>query len=232
MIKKRTNPAALIAFIVAILLPGFTAYSLGETDGVLRQYVKGATLTQEQEKTVIELAKKRGINKVVKIKTYYLRPSSDRGISVYGVEQVKGREVSYPMLTVNHKGWTHLSRGPKKDDLQIGEFWAGKAANRKTTILMVGEKEYRIGSRPHGLSVEQCESILKQLQTGTYTLGPNIKKDRLKGIDWDSPKSFSKFGETINASFSERDNGDGFYSLRLTLSKNKLLINEIMLAMP
>jgi hypothetical protein len=204
------------------------AYSLGKTDGILREYVDRATLSKEQEKTVIELANKRGINKVAKIKTYYLRPSSDRAISVYGVDQVKGREVLHPMLTVNRKGWT--GRAPKKDDLQIGDFWAGKPAIRKTTILMVGKKEYRVGS-PHGLSIEQCESMLKGLQTGKYTVAEGKNGARLKGIDWNSPKSFSKFSENINVSFRAQG-GDGWYTLKISLTGDKLVIDEIMLAMP
>jgi hypothetical protein len=207
------------------------AYSLGKTVGILREYVKGATLTKEQEKIVIELANKRGIKKIAKITTYYLLPSSDRGISVSGVDQVKGREVLQPMLTVTYKDWTSQSRGPKKDDLQSGDFWAGKPAIRKTTILMVGKKEYRVGS-PHGLSVEQCESILKRLQTGKYTLTDGKNGDRLKGVDWNSPKSFSKFGENINVSFSARGRDSGWYSLRIKLTGDKLVVSEVQLAMP
>lgn len=207
------------------------AYSLGKTDGILREYVEGATLTKEQEKAVIELANQRGIKKVAKIKTYYLRPSSDRAISVYGVEEVEGREVIHPILTVKRKGWTHRSREPRKDELQIGEFWAGKAAIRKATILMVGGKEYRVG-KPHGLTVEQCESILKRLQTGKYTVAEGRNGGRLKGVDWNNPTSFSKFGENVNVSFREQGNGDGFYSLRLTVTQDELVINQVMLAMP
>ena len=196
-----------------------------------RQYVKGATLTKEQEKIVIELANKRGIKKIAKITTYYLQPSSDRGISVSGVEQVKGREVLQPMLTVTYKDWTRQSSGPKKDDLQSGDFWAWKPAIRKTTILMVGKKEYRVGS-PHGLSVEQCESILKRLQTGKYTLADGKNEGRLKGVDWNRPKSFSKFGENINVSFSARGRHSGWYSLEIKLTGDKLVVSEVQLAMP
>jgi hypothetical protein len=207
------------------------AYSLGKTDGILREYVKGATLTKEEEKTVIELASKRGIKKIAKIKTYYLRPSSDRGISVYGVDQVKGREVLHPMLTVNRKGWTHRSRNAKKDEVQSGDFWAGKPMIRKTTILMIGKKEYRVGS-PHGLTVEQCESMLKRFQTGKYTVAEGKNGDRLKGVDWNSPTSFSKFGDDISVSFKEQNNGDVKYELSLKLDGNKLLIKEISLFVP
>jgi hypothetical protein len=214
-----------------VALADEAAHALGKADGILRDYADRAELTEEEEKTVIELAKKRGIEKVAKIRTYYLRPSSARGISVEGTEQVRGREVSYKGLNVSRKGWSHPGSGPKEDDLQLGEFWAGKAWERKTIILLVGKKEFRIG-KPHGLTIEQSESILKQLQSGAYTLGANAQKDHLKGIDWNNPTSFSKFGDDINVSFREQNKGDGHYSLRLALTGDKLVIKEIMLAMP
>ena len=220
----------LDTFVDNRILAEQAAHWLGKTDGILRQYVDRAILTKEQEKIVIELAQKRGINKVAKITTYYRRPSSDRGISVYGVEQVKGREVSHPMLTVTYKDWNSMSKGPKEGDLQSGDFWAGKAVIRKTTILKVGKKEYRVGS-PHGLSIEQCESILKRLQNEKYTLAEGQNGDRLKGVAWNSPKSFSKFGENINVSFRAQ-RGDGWYTLKISLIGDKLVIDEIMLAMP
>ena len=188
-------------------------------------------LTKEEEKTVIELAKKRGIEKVSKISTFYIRPSSARGISVHGVEQVKGREILNSILTVNRKGWTHAGRVPGKADIQFGDFWAGKASIRKTTILMVDKKEYRISS-PHGLTTEQCDSMLKKLQNGKYILAPNAQKERLKGIDWKKPTSFSKFGDNISASFSAKGRESGWYTLNISLDGEKLLISEIMLAMP
>ena len=206
------------------------ANTLGSSEGFVREYEEDASLTKAQEKIITELAQKRGIKKIAKISTYYRRPTSYRGISVYGVDQVKGREILHPVLSVSYKDWIAGSRGPKKDDLQIGDFWAAKPMIRKTTILMVGKKEYRVGS-PHGLTVEQCESILKRLQTGKYTMAAGKNGDHLKGVDWNSPKSFSKFGDNINVSFSARG-GDGWYSLKIKLTGDKLLINEVMLAMP
>ena len=124
-----------------------------------------------------------------------------------------------------------MSKGPKEGDLQSGDFWAGKAVIRKTTILKVGKKEYRVGS-PHGLSIEQCESILKRLQNEKYTLAEGQNGDRLKGVDWNSPTSFSKFGDDISVSFKEQNNGDVKYELALKLDGNKLLIKEISLFVP
>lgn len=202
-----------------------------EVDGILREYVDRGVLTKEEEKTVIELAKKRGIEKVSEIRTYYLLPTSLRGISVYGDEQVNGREVLSLMLRVNRKGWTRAGRSPEKTDIQLGDFWAGEASPRKTTILMVGKEEYRISS-PHGLTAEQCDSMLKKLQDGKFTLAPTAQKNWLAGIDWKKPTSFSKFGDNISASFSAKGKESGWYTLNISLDGEKLLISEIMLAMP
>ncbi|MCP4847908.1 MAG: hypothetical protein GY899_08185, partial [Verrucomicrobiaceae bacterium] len=63
--------------------------------GLERDYVPRAILTKEQEKEVIALAKKCGMEEVFKISTHNMYPSPFRGIRLQGPEQVKGREVSY-----------------------------------------------------------------------------------------------------------------------------------------
>ena len=55
-----------------IILSLFTLTLAVSTYGFEREYVKRAVLTKEQEKTVIELAKKSGIKKVAKISSRLL----------------------------------------------------------------------------------------------------------------------------------------------------------------
>ena len=62
--------------------------------GFTRQYVKRAVLSKEQEKIVVELARKRGIPKVAGISTYNLYPTAARAIRVRGEDAIKGRSVS------------------------------------------------------------------------------------------------------------------------------------------
>ena len=76
----------LILFTITLVLSSY---------GFEREYVKRAVLTKEQEKEVIALAKKCGVNKVTKISTHNMFPTPFREISVQGAEVVKGREVSY-----------------------------------------------------------------------------------------------------------------------------------------
>ena len=68
----------------------FVLALLSTSSGFEREYVKGAVLSKEEEKVVIELAQKRGIKKIAKISTFNLYPSTDRGISVKGAEKIKG----------------------------------------------------------------------------------------------------------------------------------------------
>ena len=126
------------------------------TYGFEREYVKRAVLTKEQEKTVIELAEKAGIKKVAKISSHNMFPSPFRGLRVQGVEQLKGREVSYQVLSMSHSEWLQPRAKPRKGQIQMGNFWAGKPYTRKQTILKVGKKEYRTGSIT-GMRPEECE---------------------------------------------------------------------------
>ena len=113
------------------------------TYGFEREYVKRAVLTKEQEETVIELAKKVGIKKVTKISTHNTFPSPVREVRVQGAEQLKGRAVSFQVLSVSHGEWLQPGAKPRKGQVQMGNFWAGKPYTRKQTILKVGKKEYR-----------------------------------------------------------------------------------------
>ena len=88
-----------------IILSLFTLTLAVSTYGFESEYVKRAVLTKEQEKTVIELAKKAGIKKVAKISSHNMFPSPYRGLRVQGAEQIKGREVSYQVLSMSHSEW-------------------------------------------------------------------------------------------------------------------------------
>ena len=151
----------------------FTLTLAISSHGIERDYVPRAVLTKEQEKTVLELAKKAGIKKVVKISSHNMFPSPFRGLRVQGVEQLKGREVSYQVLSISHGAWLQPGAKPRKGQIQMGSFWAGKPYTRKQTILKIGKKEYRTGSI-QGITVKECETILRQLISEDYNLGPQI----------------------------------------------------------
>jgi hypothetical protein len=202
-----------------------------EKDQILRDYVPGSVLTTEQEKVVFQLAAKRGIKKVAKLSTYHLYPTPARGIRVEGIELVKGREVSTQVLNVSFKKWWHPNAKPKEDDLQIGEYWAGKPRTQKQIILKVDKKEYRTRT-VQGMTMEDAESILSLLLTRNYIVEPAVNQANFERIAWDKPMAFRKQGESLSVSFPHVSRGAGFFDLQLQIKNKELIIQQMFQAVP
>ncbi|MBT7923207.1 MAG: hypothetical protein HN627_03025 [Opitutae bacterium] len=204
-----------------------------KSGGVERDYRAGK-LTEAQEKIVIALAKKQGVQKVARITTINFFPSQARGIRVDGAKEVNGREVSYKVLSVNFKPWFHPGGGPRKGDVKMGDFWAGKAYERKKTILRVGETDYLCGSI-RDIDIKECETMLGLFLAGkfTYNPGPRIN-DRLLGqVDWSKPNRFSKRGDAISVGFLHKGGpGSGFFDMELEFVGGKLNIKQMFQAVP
>mgnify|MGYP001187151983 FL=1 len=211
------------AVILLALLPA--------SSGFERAYVKQAVLSKEEEKVVIALAKKRGIKKIARISTFNLYPSTGRGISVKGTEEIKGREVSFKVLSVTYRKWAHQGSKPGKRDLQMGDFWASPPGTRKQTILKVDKKEYRVNSL-RGLEIKECESILGMLLAGKYTAGPGVNPEQLKQIDWSKPGGFWKRKEQLSLHFPHKREGSGFFELEVKPDKKQLVITQLLQAVP
>ena len=211
------------------MLSLFTLTLAFSSFGIERDYVPRAILTKDQEQTVIELANKSGIKKVAKISSHNMFPSPFRGLRVQGVEQVKGREVSYQVLSVSHGEWLQPGAKPRKGQIQMGNFWAGKPYTRKQITLKVGKKEYRTGSIM-GMKAEECEKILSQLMSEDYDLGPQVNEKTLKQVDWTKPSRFSKRGGIISAGFLHKAKGGGFFDLQIKQDGNVLTINQMFQA--
>ena len=215
-----------------IILSLFTLTLAVSTYGFEREYVKRAVLTKEQEKEVIALAQKCGIKKIAKISSHNMFPSPFRSLRVQGVEQLKGREVSYQVLSISHSEWLQPGAKPREGQIQMGNFWAGKPKPRKQTILKVGKKEYRTGSIT-GMKPEECEKILSQLMAEDYDLGPSVNEKRLKQVDWTKPRRFSKRGESISAGFLHKGGpGSGFFDLQIKQDGIVLTITQMFQAVP
>ena len=213
----------LSLFILTLAIP---------TYGFEREYVKRAMLSKDQEKEVIALAQKAGIKKVAKISTHNMYPSPYRGIRVQGAEEVKGREVSYQVLSVSHGEWLQEGAKPGKGHVQLGGFWAGKPYARKQTILKVGKKEYRVGSI-NKMKPEECETILGMFLNGEYDHTPAVNEKRLNQVDWSKPSRFSKRGENISIGFLHKGGpGSGFFDLQIKLVGKELTITQMFQAVP
>ena len=213
----------LSAVFVLALLPAASGFE--------RAYVKQAILSKEEEKVVTELAKKRGIKKIAKISTFNLYPSTARGISVKGVEKIKGREVSFKVLNVTYRKWSFPNSKPGKRDLQLGDFWARPAGTQKQTVLEVNKKEYRVASL-RGLEIKECESILGLLLAGKYSASPGVNAEQFKQIDWKKPGGFWKRGEQISVQFPHKREGNGFFDLQVKPGKKQLVITQLLQAIP
>ena len=61
-------------------------------DQIVRSYVPDGLLTSADEAIILDLAKKRGIERVAEIVTHYMRPSFAKAIRVEGTAEKKGRE--------------------------------------------------------------------------------------------------------------------------------------------
>ncbi len=222
----------------AIPPPGVTpakeAPSLITKSGGIERHYRAGKLTEAQEKIIIALAKKQGVQKVARITTINFYPSQARGIRVDGAKEVNVREVSYKVLNVNFKPWFHPGGGPRKGDVIMGEFWAGKAYERKKTILRVGETDYLCGS-VRDIEIKECETMLGLFLAGkfTYNPGPRIN-DRLLGqVDWSKPNRFSKRGNDISAGFLHKGGpGSGFFDLQVDFVDGKLNIKQMFQAIP
>ena len=210
--------------------PPFTA-SAKVKNKVETDYVAGAVLTTSQEKIVLDLAAQRGIKKVAKISTYYLLPADARGIQVQSVEQVKNREVTSQILNISYKKWWLPNEGPGKDDLRVGEFWAGKPATRKETILKVGKKDYRTRTI-QGMTLEEAEKILLMLLKPNYTVEPAVRQESFKQIAWDKPMSFRKQGDNYSVTFPHIARGAGFFDLQIKINNGDLIIHQMFQAIP
>ena len=220
----------LALFILGLAIPSQGA-DKAEKDGIKRDYVKRAVLTKEQEKTVLELAAKRGITKVARLSTYNMFPTAARGIRVQGVEQIKGRDVSYQVLNVAYKPWWHPNGAPRKGDLKIGDYWAGKPRTQKEIILTVDKKEYRTRT-VQGLSMEEAESILGLFLAKTYIIEPAVNQANFKQIAWDKPMGFRKRGENFSVSFPHKAQGGGFFDLQVKMDGKDLVIRQMFQAVP
>ena len=215
-----------------IILSLFILTLAVSTYGFEREYVKRAVLTKEQEKTVIELAKKAGIKKIAKISTHNMFPSPFRGVRVQGAEQIKGRAVSFQVLSVSHGEWLQPGAKPRKGQVQMGNFWAGKPYTLKQTILKVGKKEYRTGSI-QGITPEKCEAILAMFLKGEYDHEPAVNQKRLDQVDCSKPSLFSKRGEAISIGFLHKAGpGAGFFDLQVELKGKQLTITQMFQAVP
>ena len=201
---------------------------------VKRDYVNLAKLSVEEEKKVIALAYKCGLQEPVnKISTHNMYPSPFKGIRVEGKEKKDGRQVTTQILSVSNRDWLEPNAKPRKGQISMGKFWAGKPYEQKKIILNVKGKQYRASSI-QGLSPEECEMILNVFLEQKYQLGPQVKDNEklLDQIDWTNPSGFYKRGDSISVGFLHKEKDSGFFDLQITKKGTTITIQQIFQAIP
>lgn len=221
-IPVRIRRSAIVLAMIGVSVPSF---------GVERDYVDRARLTKSEEALVLKMARNRGIEEEAKITTYNMFPTPFRGIAVQGLDRIEGREVSHRVLSVSYRKWLEPGAKPGKDDLVIGDFWAGQARVVKKTILRHGKDEFRIAT-PRGISVGVCESVLANLLDGRYRLGPAVEEKMMDGVDWSKPLHFGKREDLISAGYGHKNKDSGFFDLQIKVVGKELIIEQVFQAIP
>ena len=200
----------------------------GQKD-IVRSYVPNGVLTSADEVIILDLAKKRGIERVAKMVTHYMLPSSAKAIRVEGFAEKKGRKVSREILIVTRKGWTFPNAKPGKNDLILGDFWAGNVYVRKQVELNVNGQIF-LCSAVTDMSFEEAESLLGTIQNKKFKVNPSVRQNSLEQVNWAQPTRFSRKGDIISVGFLAK--GDGFFDLQIKQENGILTIIQMMQAIP
>ncbi len=200
-------------------------------NGIIRSYVPNGVLTSVEEAIILDLAKKRGIERVAKIVTHYMLPSSAKAIRVEGTTKKEGREVSRKILSITYKGWTFPEARPGKNDLILGDFWAGKVYVRKQFELKVSGKSF-LCSSVTGMSFEEAEALLAMFLNKGFKTSGTIRKNALDQVDWSQPTRFRNQGDRFSVGFLAKGRGAGFFDLTLKKENEGFTILQMMQAMP
>jgi hypothetical protein len=200
-------------------------------DQIVRSYVPDGVLTSADEAIILDIAKKRGIESVAEIVTHYMRPSSAKAIRVEGTAEKKGREVLQKILRITRKDWTFPEARPGKNDLILGDFWAGKVYVRKQVELNVNGKSYLCSSIV-GMTFEEAEALLAMFLKKAFKLSSSVRQNFLDQVDWGQPTHFGKRGESISVGFLAKGREAGFFDLMIKKENGVLIIHQMMQAMP
>ena len=224
----------LLTLIILFFTLLFYDYSVVFGQDFKRDYVDHAKLSVEEEKKVIALAYKCGLEEpVIKISTHNMFPSPFKGIRIEGKEKIDGRQVSTQILSVSNRDWLEPGAKPRKNQISMGKFWAGKPYEQKKIILNVKGKQYRASSI-QGLSPEESEMILNIFLEQKYQLGPQVKANEklLDQIDWTNPSGFYKRGDSISVGFLHKAKDSGFFDLQIIKKETTITIQQIFQAIP
>lgn len=202
-----------------------------QPDGIKREYLSVARLSEDDEEVVIQLAKKRGFKKIAKLATNRIEPTPYFEIRVFGEDEINGRDVSFESLSVTSKKWSFPEARPAREDIRLGDFWAGIPLKVRQKILKVKGSEYRVNVI-QDVTLEECELILGRLLEKRFVVTPNANFG-VEEILWSKPLVIRRDEDgVIMASFSHKGTGVGFTEVKLEIVQDRLEVTPFAMAIP
>jgi hypothetical protein len=165
---------------------GFVAsfHALGEVSvaGIETRYVPDARLSAAELRQVVELAHECGISHVGQIASQSVLPNGGFSFNVKSVETVRGRNVSYLSLCVNHRKW--IRPRDASEVRSVGSFWSSPESVTKeelTTFPFRG-RTIRVRLAPE-VDLATADNIVKAIASRSIRYRDAGMKGYLKGFD-------------------------------------------------
>lgn len=152
--------------------------------GIFSQAPSVATLSSNEQASVVKLANLCGIRNVTDVST--VGHLTGTTVEVSWDEEVEGRTVTFSSLQIHRDGWDRQVR--PNTALSVGEFWAepGKPAREQRALVQVGQQRVRVGLL-NGIKPEGADKIMDAFVNGKVGFANDSLKYALWGVDVTRP---------------------------------------------
>jgi hypothetical protein len=176
----------LYVFLLPVVFAVVTSCSTpraASTAAVKTNFVPEAVLSRGELRQIIDLAHKCGISDVGEVYSYNIHPSPSCGFGVKSVETVQGREVSFIILTVDHKKWVR-PRDPRIVEQASGNFWVESGIIRTNVLTTFAFAGGTARARLSGaVDLETADRIVELFTAGRVAYSDSTLKEKLGTID-------------------------------------------------
>jgi hypothetical protein len=150
---------------------------------VKTRFVPEAVLSNSELREIVDLAHECGVSEVEEVYSYNIHPSPSFGFGVKSVETVRGREVSFIVVLVDHKKWVR-PRNARQVERSIGNLWveSGSVRTNVLTTFALAGGTVRVRLSP-GLDLATADRIVELLAAGRISYKDATLKDELGRID-------------------------------------------------
>jgi len=178
-----TRPLFHVASVL-VLLPGCSP-----PRSFVRRYPDSVRLTPEQEKIVVQLARTAHVNDIERVTISYSHSApSFPWITVKERETIRGRSVTYRVVTIGYLPWVHKRDWPPAHSPVVDGFWVEEGSHprqRGYTILKARGREHRVGLTRE-LSIPKAEQVLSTflpaLEEGNFDIDERVEGACLKAF--------------------------------------------------